>query len=91
MSKKREKQKRKVVNLDGLEQINLDAAGLDIGAEEIYACVPEGRDTESVRCFGTFTVDLHTLAKWLKQCGVTTVAMESTGVYWVPVYKVLAD
>ena len=91
MSQKRKKQKRKVVNLDSLEQINLDAAGLDIGAEEIYACVPEGRDRESVRCFGTFTVDLHSLEKWLRQCGVTTVAMESTGVYWIPVYEVLIE
>ena len=91
MSQKRKKQKRKAVNLDSLEQINLNAAGLDIGAEEIYACVPEGRDSESVRCFGTFTVDLHALAKWLRQCGVTTVAMESTGVYWIPVYEVLTE
>ena len=91
MSQKRKKQKRKVVNLDSLEQINLDAAGLDIGAEEIYGCVPEGRDTESVRCFGTFTFDLHALAKWLQQCRVTTVAMESTGVYWIPVYEVLTE
>jgi transposase len=91
MSQKQKKQKRKVVNLDSLEQINLDAAGLDIGAEEIYACVPEGQDTDSVRCFGTFTVDLHALAKWLRQCGVTTVAMESTGVYWIPVYEVLTE
>jgi transposase len=91
MSQKRKKQKHKVVNLDSLEQINLDAAGLDIGTEEIYACVPEGRDTESVRCFGTFTVDLHALAKWLRQCGVTTVAMESTGVYWIPVYELLTE
>lgn len=80
-----------MVDLDSLEQINLDAAGLDIGAEEIYACVPSGRDSETVRCFKTFTADLRALADWLSQCRVTTVAMESTGVYWMPVYEVLAE
>jgi transposase len=72
-----------------LEQINLDAAGLDIGAEEIWACVPAGCDSKSVRVFPTFTVDLHALADWLKACQVKTVAMESTGVYWIPVYEIL--
>jgi transposase len=85
------KKKQAVVSLDSLKQINLNAAGLDIGDDEIYVCVPEGRDTESVRSFATFTVDLHALADWLEACGVTTVAMESTGVYWIPVYEVLAD
>jgi transposase len=89
MSKQRKKQP--IVSLDSLKQINLNAAGLDIGDDEIYVCVPEGRDTESVRSFRTFTVDLHALADWLEKCGVTTVAMESTGVYWIPVYEVLAD
>lgn len=90
MSQQQKKQQHKVVDLNSLEQINLDAAGLDIGAEEIYACVPERRDTNSVRRFGTCTADLHTLANWLADCGVTTVAMESTGVYWIAVYEVLA-
>lgn len=75
--------------LDVLEQINRDAAGLDIGAEEIWACVPAGRDTESVRIFPTFTHDLHMLADWLESCQVKTVAMESTGVYWIPIYEIL--
>jgi len=91
MSKRDKRQAEKVVDLDSLEQINLDAAGLDIGAEALYACVPPGRDSETVRQFGTFTADLHGLADWLKRCGVTSVAMESTGVYWIPVYEVLAD
>ena len=51
--------------------------------------VPEGRDEVSVREFGTFTADLEALADWLKQCGVTTVAMESTGVYWIPLFELL--
>src|SRR5882724_7884014 len=68
---------------------NRAAAGLDIGAEEIWACVPAERDAHPVRAFGTFTPDLHALADWLVQCQVTTVAMESTGVYWIPIYEVL--
>jgi transposase len=70
-------------------QINLHAAGLDIGAEEIYACVPVDRDEQSVRVFPTFTVDLHALADWLEACQIETVAMESTGVYWIPIYEIL--
>jgi transposase len=70
-------------------QINLHAAGLDIGAEEIYACVPPDRDEESVRVFPTFTVDLHSLADWLEACQIETVAMESTGIYWIPIYEIL--
>lgn len=97
MSKSRKRRKgkrnraRRVVKLESLAQINLNAAGLDIGAEEIWVCVPEGRDTDWVRMFGTFTPDLHALADWVKQCGVTTVAMESTGVYWIPVYEILEE
>ena len=87
--KKGSDQASKVAKLDSLEQINLNAAGLDIGAAEIWACVPEGRDEVSVRAFQTFTVDLHALADWLAACNVETVAMESTGVYWIPVYEIL--
>jgi transposase len=72
-----------------LRRQNPAAAGLDIGAEEIWACVPADRDAQSVRAFGTFTPDLHALADWLVQCQVTTVAMESTGVYWIPIYEIL--
>ncbi len=68
---------------------NRAAAGLDIGAEEIWACVPAESDAQPVRAFGTFTPDLQALADWLGQCEVTTVAMESTGVYWIPIYEVL--
>jgi hypothetical protein len=80
-----------VVKLDSLKQINLNAAGLDIGSAEIWACVPEGRDEVSVRVFETFTIDLYALADWLETCGVETVAMESTGVYWIPIYEILEE
>ena len=65
------------------------AAGLDIGATEIWACAPTDPTTLTVRSFGTFTPDLHGLADWLKTAGVQTVAMESTGVYWIPVFEIL--
>jgi transposase len=63
--------------------------GWTVGSEEIYACVPIDRDESSVRVFPTFTVDLHALAAWLETCQIETVAMESTGVYWIPVYEIL--
>jgi transposase len=65
------------------------AAGLDIGAHEIWACVPASSSPAPVRVFGPFTSDLHALADWLSACGVDTVAMESTGVYWIPIFEVL--
>jgi transposase len=65
------------------------AAGSDIGATEIYAWVPLDRDPQPIRRFATFTEDLLALAAWLKTCGVTSVAMESTGVYWIPLYQIL--
>src|ERR1035438_9770339 len=65
------------------------AAGIDIGAREIYVAIPADRDEHPVRRCGTFTGDLHQMAEWLVHCGITTAAMESTGVYWIPVYDVL--
>lgn len=65
------------------------AAGLDIGQDEIWAAVPAGAQTPAVRAFGTFTTDLHALADWLAAAGSTTVAMESTGVYWIPIFELL--
>lgn len=65
------------------------AAGIDIGAREMYVAVPPERDEHPVRVFDTFTADLNELADWLVTCGITTVAMESTGVYWIPVYEIL--
>lgn len=80
-----------MVKLESLKQINFHAAGLDIGAAEIWTCVPEDRDEVSVRPFPTFTPDLHALADWLEACDVETVAMESTGVYWIPIYEILEE
>lgn len=71
--------------------INPNAAGIDVGATEVYVAVPADRDPESVRSFATFTVDLNTLADWLRACGVTTVAMESTSVYWIPLFLLLEE
>ena len=68
-----------------LPVLHPDAAGIDIGAEEVFVAVPPDRAAEPVRSFETFTRDLHEMADWLQSCGVRTVAMESTGVYWIPV------
>jgi transposase len=88
---KQEQKEIKKVDVNALEQINLNAAGIDIGAEEVYVAVPPGRDTESVRIFPTFTADLQRMADWLKACRIESVAMESTGVYWIPVYDILEE
>jgi transposase len=69
--------------------VNPNAAGIDAGSETHYVSVPEDRDAEPVREFGTFTRDLEALAEWLIGCGITTVAIEATGVYWIPLYEVL--
>ena len=66
-----------------------NAGGIDIGATEIFVAVPADRDMETVRSFASFTEDLHALADWLQQCRVDTVAMESTGVYWIPLFQIL--
>lgn len=72
-----------------LKRINPNAAGVDCGSAEHYVAVPADRDEVSVRAFKTFTDDLHRLADWLIRCGTTTVAMEATGVYWLPLYEIL--
>ena len=68
---------------------NPNAAGIDIGSAFHCVAVPPDRDTESVRTFKSYTPDLHEMSAWLKACSVSTVAMEATGVYWVPVYEIL--
>ena len=68
-----------------------NAAGIDVGAREMYVAIPPDRDTERVRVFPTFTSDLEALADWLVEQGITTAAMESTGVYWIPLYQILED
>jgi len=72
-----------------LKQVNLFAAGIDIGSRSHFVAVPEELDEEPVREFAGFTGDLHQLADWLVEIGIQTVAMESTGVYWIPVYEIL--
>jgi transposase len=74
-----------------LERINRNAAGIDCGSETHYASVPSERDPEPVRSFKTFTTDLHRLADWLEACKIKTVAMESTGVYWIPIFEILEE
>jgi transposase len=74
---------------EGLAQIRTDAGGIDVGSREIWVDVGIGRDPEPVRSFETFTADLVEMAEWLKRCGIRSVAMESTGVYWIPVCQIL--
>jgi transposase len=73
----------------GLEVVNRHAAGIDIGNESHYVAVPAGRDEQPVREFGSWTADLERMAQWLQACGIETVVMQSTGVYWMAVYDVL--
>src|SRR3990167_10734064 len=72
-----------------LEHLNKMAAGIDIGSKSHWVAVPDGCDEICVREFKSFTADLHELALWLQKCGIETVAMESTGVYWIPLYELL--
>jgi transposase len=74
---------------EALPVINPDAAGIDVHSDMHMVCVPAGRDAEPVRQFGANTADLRAIAAWLKACGITTVAMESTGVYWIPLFELL--
>ena len=90
MSRRKQPKKFQVTDLpEHLQQINLNAAGIDVGSDRHVVAVPAGRDEVSVREFGAFTTDLHALADWLTKCGITTVAMESTGVYWIPLFELL--
>jgi transposase len=68
-----------------------DAAGIDVGARVHYVAVPEGRAEPSVRSFGAYTAQLDELVQWLKSCGITTVALESTGVYWIALFQKLEE
>jgi transposase len=74
---------------EAMEQVNPSAAGIDVGSRKHLVAVSPERDERPVRSFGCTTPDLHEMGRWLTSCGVTTVAMESTGVYWVPVANVL--
>ena len=89
MKKKKPTSKRSTKLPKHLLHLNQHAAGIDIGSRSHFVAVPEGTDDQPVREFSTFTDDLERLAEWLISCGVTTVAMESTGIYWIPVFEIL--
>ncbi len=76
------------------EMLNPNAAGIDVASEEMWVCVPEDRVNQpdgNVRKFGAFTCDLYAIADWLEECSINSVAMESTGVYWIPLYQILEE
>lgn len=88
--KSSDKQKTNIKGSSGpIHTINPDAAGIDIGSQRHYVAVGPDKCKTPVRSFGCYTPDLEDMAKWLLECGITTVAMESTGVYWIPVFEVL--
>ncbi len=87
--RRKKKNANKSVNLQVLPIVNPNAAGIDVGAKEHLVAVPCDRDPKPVRTFQAFTPDLHELAAWLKRCGIQTVALESTGIYWISLYEVL--
>src|SRR2546426_11376820 len=92
MRKKAQKfksRKKKIAVNESWPLMNPNAAGVDLGSREHWVAVPEDRAEQNVRCFGTFTSDLEALADWLKECGLTSVAMEATGVYWIPLFQLL--
>src|ERR1700684_3902186 len=88
--KQRREMTRKIQSEDiSLEMIHPDAAGIDIGNESHYVAVPPTRDSQPVQRFGCTTAELKAMAEWLKQCRIRTIAMQSTGVYWIAVYDIL--
>lgn len=80
---------KQVAEVDSLTVLHPNAAGIDIGVDELWVSVREDRDPEPVRRFGMNTPDLMAVADWLGACGVETVALESTSVYWIPLYEIL--
>ena len=76
-------------NDGAMPMVHPNAAAIDVGSTLLMAAVRADRTSEPVRSFGTFTTDLHRLAAWFAECGVETVAMESTSVYWIPIYELL--
>src|SRR6202049_2599453 len=90
--KQRREMTRKIQSEDiSLEMIHPDAAGIDIGNESHYVAVPPTRDSQPVQRFGCTTAELKSMAEWLKQCRIRTIAMQSTGVYWIAVYDMLEE
>ncbi|MGC1647677.1 MAG: IS110 family transposase [Candidatus Sulfotelmatobacter sp.] len=91
-TKQQRNQTRRVIDVtEGLSQVNWDAAGIDVGSAEHYVAVPVGRDAQPVQRFGSFTADLYRLVKWLLDCGIKSVVMQATGVYWIGLYQILEE
>lgn len=88
-SKKSKKPSGKIACNASFPVLNPDAAGIDLGSKEHWVAVDPGRTDRPVRSFGTFTEDLEAMADWLKECAITSVAMEATGVYWIPTFQTL--
>ncbi|MGH2669595.1 MAG: hypothetical protein ACRDH5_10880, partial [bacterium] len=88
---RKELQRRLYSDDPGLEVVHRNAAGIDVGNESHFVGVPPDRDPQPVREFGSWTADLRRMAAWLKACGIQTVAMQSTGVYWIAVQEVLEE
>ena len=86
---RREWQQRRYAEDAGLEVVHPDAAGIDVGNASHFVAVPPDREEQPVREFGSWTADLRRMAEWLKRCGIRTVTMQSTGVYWVAVQELL--
>ena len=92
MSQQRKTQKRRAGDAtEGLPMLHGNAAGIDVGNAEHYVAVPPKRDAQPVQKFASFTADLHRMARWLQACGIETVVMQATGVYWVALFEVLQD
>ncbi|MDO8690666.1 MAG: IS110 family transposase [Dehalococcoidia bacterium] len=88
---RRKSANRKSAPPGALPRINGNAAGIDVGSASHFVAVPAERDDQPVREFAAFTGDLYRMADWLQACGIESVAMESTGVYWIPVFQVLDE
>lgn len=71
--------------------VHPNAAGIDVGSQFHLVAVGADKSSEPIRSFQSFTTGLHEMAKWLQSCGVTSIAMESTGIYWIPAFEILED
>ena len=91
MNHSKKKKTKVTVGWQKLEVLHPNAAGIDVGGSEHFVAISPERDDHPVRSFACFTADLYRLADWLKEKGIDTVAMQSTGAYWVPLYEVLAQ
>ncbi len=85
--KKSNKSRIRITN--AMTMLNPDTAGIDIGSEFHWSCVPATHTEKNVQKFGAYTGELKRMCQWFKECGITSIAMESTGVYWIPVYQML--